>query len=72
MDKKPWYKSKTIWTAIVTVAVVVYNSVTVALGAQCGVEGSFCVTIPVIPEFVYAILGACGIYSRNVVRTTIG
>ena len=71
MNSKKWYASKTIWAGIVTVLIVVYNSVDVALASQCGVEGSFCFNIPAIPEFVYGLLGALGIYSRSVAKTEI-
>jgi hypothetical protein len=71
MKSKSWYKSRTIWAGIITVLIVSYNSTALALSAQCGVEGSFCVTLPAIPEFIYGILGALGIYSRTIATTEI-
>jgi len=61
MDTKKWYKSKTIWTAIITITVALYNLV-----IKCGA------TLPYIPEEIYIILGALGIYSRKVSNTKIG
>ena len=71
MNSKSWYKSKTIWSGIIAVLIVVYNGVQVAMASQCGIEGSFCINIPVIPEFVFGILAALGIYSRKIARTEI-
>ena len=71
MNSKKWYASKTIWSGIIAVLIVVYNGVQVAMAAQCGIEGSFCVNIPAIPEFVFGILAALGIYSRSVAKTEI-
>lgn len=60
MESKPWYMSKTIWACIVTIILSAYNTA----------SGTF--HLPIIPEFVYAILGALGIYSRNTTTTKIG
>jgi len=65
MGNKKWYSSKTIWAGIIGMVVVIYNSVSAGLATQCGIEGSFCVTLPAIPEFVFGILGALGIYGRT-------
>jgi len=59
MEDKKWYQSKAIWAGIVGVVIVAYNTLSTSLGW------------PAIPEFVYAILGAFGIYSRTVANTTI-
>ena len=61
MDKKPWYKSKGIWVAIITVAVAGWNW-SIDLGAA----------LPLIPENLYIILGALGFYSRTSAKTKIG
>lgn len=58
-EKKPWWKSKTIWAGIVAVAISAYNSAAVQFG------------LPAIPDFVFALLGAFGIYSRTVASGTI-
>ena len=71
MDKKSWYKSKTIWAGIVGVIIAVYNSVLTSLASGCGVEGGLCVNLPIIPDWAFAILGAFGIYSRAVTNTVI-
>jgi hypothetical protein len=52
MATKAWYLSKGIWTGIVTALLGAYLS----LAPQFG--------WPQIPEFVFAILGALGIYTR--------
>lgn len=65
-DSKKWYKSKGVWTGIVTVLVALYQGIDTQIGPQVGFN------LPDIPNFVYAILGAIGIYSRKVATTTIG
>lgn len=72
MDSKKWYKSRTIWAGIIVVLIATYNSVSGSLVAGCSIEGGLCVTLPQIPEFVYAILGAFGVYARNTTTTKIG
>ena len=57
---KPWYQSKTIWVAVITAMIAAYNSA----------SGSF--HLPGIPEFVYGILAALGIYNRVTTTTKIG
>lgn len=59
METKSWFKSKTIWAGIVTVLVAAYN----AASAQFG--------LPAIPEFVFGILGALGVYGRLDSKATI-
>ena len=58
MDKK-WYLSKTIWAGVVAVLVAAYNSASVQFG------------LPAIPDFVFAILGAFGVYGRATANTVI-
>lgn len=60
MDSKKWYLSKTIWAGIVGVAIVAYNAASGTFG------------LPAIPEWVFAILAAFGIYSRTAATTKIG
>jgi hypothetical protein len=58
---KPWYLSKTVWTMVLAVLLAAYNeAVAVGLG------------LPPIPEFVYAILAALGIYGRAVATQPLG
>ena len=59
MDKKKWYQSKAIWSGVISVIVVAYNTASMSFG------------LPIIPEYVYGILGALGIYSRAIATTTI-
>ena len=56
---KPWYLSKTIWAGIVGVLIVAYNAASTSFG------------LPAIPEWVFALLGAFGIYSRTTATTLI-
>ena len=55
---KKWYASKAIWAGVITVLVASYN----AASAQFG--------LPPIPDFVFGILAALGIYGR-VASTTV-
>lgn len=59
MESKKWYLSKGIWTGIVTAVLGLY----LTLAPQFG--------WPAIPEYVFVVLGALGIYSRNVAVTAI-
>lgn len=59
MENKSWYKSKTVWAGVVAVILAAYGTA----AAQFG--------LPPIPEWVFGILGALGIYSRAVSNTTI-
>lgn len=60
MEKKAWYKSKTMWAGIIAVAMTAYNS--------CCEQFGF----PVMPEFIYAILGTFGLYGRTKATTKVG
>lgn len=71
MDSKKWWLSKGIWAGVIGVMVAVYNAALTSLSAQCGVEGGFCVNLPGIPEWVFGILGALGIYGRATATTKI-
>lgn len=59
-DKKKWYQSKTIITSIVTAVMGLYLSLQPQFGW------------PAVPEWVFAILGAIGVYSRVTATTKIG
>lgn len=60
MDKKAWYKSKGVWTGIIAGVVGAYNSA----------APSF--QWPPIPDFVYVLLGAMGVYTRATANVKIG
>ena len=47
-----WWQSKNVWTGVVAVIISAYATA----AAQFG--------LPQIPEFVFGILGAVGIYTR--------
>lgn len=65
MDSKKWWQSKAIWAGLVAILVAVYNATLVALAAGCETDPiGICVILPAIPEWVYAILGALGVYGR--------
>jgi hypothetical protein len=65
MDSKKWYQSKGVLTGIVTVIIGLYTSVDVTLAPQLGFD------LPSIPEWIFVLLGAIGVYSRTVANTTI-
>lgn len=50
--EKPWYESKTLWTAVAVV-------VTGAYDAYAKTHG-----LSPIPEYIYVVLGMFGIYAR--------
>lgn len=54
-ESKPWYKSKGILTGIVTVLLASYSTASMTFPQF---------HIPAVPEWIYAILGALGIYAR--------
>jgi hypothetical protein len=51
-ESKKWWQSKAIWAGVVACLVAAYNSLSASFG------------LPAIPEFVFGILGAFGVYSR--------
>ena len=56
---KPFWQSKTIWAAVVTGIIGIYNGIATVKG------------LPAIPEWIYPILGSIGVYSRVTSTTTI-
>ena len=52
MEPKRWYKSKTVWTAIVTVGIGGVEGISEALGQPIH-----------IPPWLYSILAGLGLYS---------
>lgn len=71
MDSKKWYMSKAIWAGIVGIIVVVYNALVGALAAGCEIEGSICVVLPGIPQWILGILASLGVYGRAAASTKI-
>lgn len=65
MNSKKWYKSKTIVSSVIAVVVALYNTLGVELG------GNFGIALPPIPEWVFAIFGAFGIWGRTTANTVI-
>jgi hypothetical protein len=59
MDAKKWYLSKAVWAGVVAVIVTAYNTASAQFG------------LPAIPEFVFGILAAFGVYSRVTATTVI-
>jgi hypothetical protein len=57
---KPWYQSKTIWSAAIAALIGLYNAV--------GAVKHW----PPVPDWIFTILGAIGIYSRANADTKIG
>jgi hypothetical protein len=71
MESKKWYMSKAIWAGLVAVLVSLYDAGQTALAAQCGIEGSFCLSLPDIPTWIYTFLAAFGVYGRGSATTRI-
>lgn len=65
-DKKPWYKSKSVLSGVLAVAVVVYNAAREPLGANFGTN------LPPIPEWLIAFLSGVGVYGRVTADKKIG
>lgn len=65
VETKKWYQSKTILSDIVTILVALYASIGATLAPTMGW------TLPPIPEWVFVILGAIGIYGRKTASATI-
>lgn len=57
---KKWYQSKGVWTGVVTGLMGIYLAVAPAAG------------FPAVPEWIFAILGGMGIYTRVVADSKIG
>jgi hypothetical protein len=58
---KSWWQSKTVWAGVIAVLLAAYNeAVAVGLG------------LPPIPDFVYGVLGALGIYGRAAATKQLG
>lgn len=58
-NSKTWWRSKTIWSGIVAVSLAAYNEAAKQFG------------LPVTPDFVYALLGALGIYGRATATSVV-
>lgn len=59
METKPWYQSKTIWTAVV--------------GGLLGVYGAISAIhpLPPVPSWVLTLLGSLGLYGLRTANTNI-
>lgn len=62
---KPWYLSKAVWAAVIAILVAFYNSFNAELAPLIGM------TFPDIPEWIFGILGALGLWGRVTANTTI-
>ena len=71
METKKWYASKVIISGVIAVIVAVYNSALTGLSANCGIEGGLCVHLPMIPDWIFGILAAFGVYGRVTATTVI-
>jgi len=58
MENKKWYESKTIWSGIISIVIAIYNTVQPLLSQFFGIN------LPVIPDWIYTVLGSLGIYGR--------
>jgi hypothetical protein len=59
LENKKWYQSKTIWVAVVTAVLGLYT----AIGAV--------VHLPPIPEWIYTLLAALGLYGLRTAEKPI-
>ena len=59
-EAKPWWQSKAVWAGFIAVILSAYSTASAQFG------------LPPVPDFVYAILGALGIYGRMSATTVIG
>lgn len=64
-EKKKWYKSKTVWSDILTAFVGVWAVVQPVLV-------NYGVTLPDIPPIALTVLGAMGIHGRITAEKKIG
>lgn len=62
---KKWYKSKALWTGVITVLLGLYTGIDEYVAPQAGFD------LPTIPEFVFVLLGAMGIYTRATATKTL-
>ena len=58
-DTKKWYLSKGVWTGVVTGLLGIYAALQPVTH------------LPVVPEWLFALLGAMGIYTRVTATKTI-
>lgn len=58
-DTKSWFQSKTVISGLAAVGIAAYNAASTEFG------------LPPIPDFVFGILGALGIYGRVTAKSTI-
>lgn len=61
-NKKPWYLSKGVWAAVVTGL----------LGLYGGIDAAVNDALPNVPEWVYIVLGALGLYARATATKLLG
>jgi hypothetical protein len=59
-DKKPWFKSKAVIAGVIAIFLAAYDTASMQFG------------LAPVPDFVYAVLGALGIYGRMSATTVIG
>ncbi len=59
METKPWYQSKTMWTAVIAALVGVYQ----AIGTIH--------PLPAIPDWIYSLLGAAGLVGLRTANTLL-
>lgn len=64
-DAKKWYTSKGVWSGAITVLLAAYGAFAGDLAPQLHINA------PHIPEWVFTILGAMGVYSRLTATKTI-
>lgn len=63
MDKKNWWKSKTVWACIITAVVGAAQTICLQFG--------FDLLSNPVASMILSILGAIGVYSRVIANTTL-
>ena len=71
MGEKKWFQSKTIIAGVIAVVLGIYDAASAGLSAGCGTAEALCYHLPMVPTWVFSLLGAFGIYGRTVSNTVI-
>lgn len=58
-NKKAWWQSKTVWSGVIAVALAAYSTASAEFG------------LPPVPEYLYGVLGALGVYGRVTAKSVV-
>ena len=59
MDNKKWFMSKTIWSGVIAVVLAAYATASAQFG------------LPPVPEWIFGVLAAFGVYGRVDAKSVI-